>query len=234
VAIFDLETLAETARTKVGQRPDAIIYDPSTDRVFTMNAGSKDATALDASTGSVAGTVPLGGKPEFAVADGKGMVYVNIEDKSEVVAFDAKELTVKSRWPLAPGKEPAGLAMDRAKRRLFSTCHNQKMVVLDADSGKVLGSPEIGKGTDACAFDPDTGLAFSSNRDGTLTVVEEKPAGEFHVAANVKTQVGAKTMALDPKTHMIYLVTARFKPPAAGEKRPGIEPDSFVILVVGK
>jgi DNA-binding beta-propeller fold protein YncE len=234
VAIFDLETLTETARTKVGNRPDAIIYDAFTDRVFSMNAGSKDATALDAATGTVVGTVALEGKPEFAVSDEKGMVYVNIEDKSEVVAFDAKELTVKNRWPTAPGKDPAGLAMDRAKRRLFSTCHNEKMVVLDADSGKVLGTPEIGKGTDACVFDPGTGLAFSSNRDGTLTVVEEKPAGEFRVAANVKTQMGARTMALDPKTHTIYLVTARFKPLAAGEKRPGIEPDSFVILVVGK
>jgi DNA-binding beta-propeller fold protein YncE len=233
VVIFDIETLAETGRVKVGMRPDAIMYDPATDRVFTMNAASKDATAIDAATGTVVGTVALGGKPEFAVSDEKGMVYVNIEDKSEVVAFDAKELSVKNRWPVDPGKEPAGLAMDRAKRRLFSTCHNQKMVVLDADSGKVVGTPEIGKGTDAAAFDPDTGLAFSSNRDGTLTVVEEK-AGEYRVAANVKTQPGAKTMTLDPKTHMIYLVTARFKPLAAGEKRPGIEPDSFVVLVVGK
>jgi DNA-binding beta-propeller fold protein YncE len=233
VTIFDLETLKETGRPKVGNRPDAIIYDPASDRVFTFNAGSKDATALDADTGTVAGTVPLGGKPEFAVADEKGMVFVNIEDKHEVVAFDSRALQVKSHWPLAPGKEPAGLAMDRAKHRLFSTCHNEKMVILDAETGKVLATPAIGKGTDACAFDPGTGLAFSSNRDGTLTVVQEKPADHYEVQANVRTLVGARTMALDPRTHNIYLATAGFKAAAPGERRPGIEPNSFVILVVG-
>jgi YVTN family beta-propeller protein len=234
VTVFDLKTLQEKSRIKVGTRPDAILYDPASDRVFTFNAGSKDATAISAETGKVDGTVKLGGKPETGVADEKGMVFVNIEDKDEVVAIDAKKLTVTNRWPVAPGKEPAGLAMDRAKRRLFATCHNEKMVVLDADNGKVLGSPAIGKGTDACAFDPGAGLAFSSNRDGTLTVVEEKPEGEFKVAANVKTQEGARTMALDTKTHNIYLATAKFKPPAPGERRPTPEPDSFVILVVGK
>jgi DNA-binding beta-propeller fold protein YncE len=235
VSIFDLETLRETARPKVGQRPDAIIYDPASDRVFTFNAGSKDSTAIDCESGKVAGTVELGGKPEFAVADGKGMVYVNIEDKDEIIAFDSKALTVKGHMKLDPGKGPAGLAMDRAKRRLFSTCHNEKMVILDADSGKVLGTPAIGKGTDAARFDQETGLAFSSNGDGTLTIIEEKPEGNYQVAANVKTQMGARTMALDPKTHTVYLATANFKPRAPGEKgRPMMEPNTFVILVVGK
>jgi DNA-binding beta-propeller fold protein YncE len=234
VTIFDLETLGEIARTKVGNRPDAILYDPASDRVFTFNAGSKDATAIDTESGKVAGTVKLGGKPESAVADEKGQVYVNIEDKDEVVAFDAKTLTVKNRWPVAPGKAPVGMGMDRAKRRLFVTCQNEKMVVLDADSGKVLATPVIGKGTDAAGFDQERGLAFSSNGTGTLTVVEEQPADQYRVLANVPTQTGARTMALDSKTHNIYLATARFKAPAPGQRRGVIEPDTFLILVVGK
>jgi DNA-binding beta-propeller fold protein YncE len=235
VTIFDTETLRETGQAKVGTRPDAILYDSASDRVFTFNAGSRDATALAAEDGSVAGTVALGGRPEFAVADGKGHVYVNIEDKDEVVALDSKELKVTGRWPLSPGKEPSGLAIDKKGRRLFATCGNKKMVILNADTGKVLEALAIGKGTDAAAFDPGTGLAFSSNGDGTLTVVEEQPKGHFRVAANVPTQAGARTMALDRKTHNIYLATAQFKPAAPGQKgRRAVEPDSFVILVVGK
>jgi YVTN family beta-propeller protein len=228
VTIFDLENLKEISRTNVGNGPDAIIYDPASDRVFTFNAKSKDTTAIDPATGKVVDTVKLEGKPEFAVADGKGMVYVNMEDKNEVVAIDAKELKVKDRWPLAPGTGPSGIAMDRAKRRLFVTCRNEKMVILDANKGKVLGSVTIGKGTDACAFDPETKLAYSSNRDGTLTLVEEKD-GEYKVLANVKTQEGSKTMALDVKTHLAYLPGAKFK---TGTRMQ--EPDTFTILVVGK
>ena len=234
VTIFDLQTLKEVERVKVGARPDAIIYDPASGRVFTFNAGSKDATAIDAESGKVAGSVKLGGKPEAAVADEQGQVYVNIEDKDEVLAFDAKELTVKGRWPVSPGKAPAGLAMDRKNRRLFITCHNEKMVVLDADSGKVIATPAIGKGTDACVFDASANLAFSSNGDGTLTVVQADPAGEYKVVANAKTEAGARTMPLDTKTHNIFLVTAKFKPAAAGTRRRGIEPDTFVVLEVGK
>ncbi len=235
VTIFDLETLKETARPKVGMRPDAIMYDPASDRVFSFNAGTKDATAIDAESGAVAGTVKLGGKPEFAVADEKGLVFVNLEDKDEILVFDSKNLKVKGRYALAPGKEPSGLAMDRANRRLFASCGNEMMVVLDADSGKVIATPKIGKGTDACVFDPEAKLAFSSNRDGTLTVVEEQTPDKFRVVADVPTKVGARTMALDAKTHNIYLCTADFKPRAPGEKgRPQPIPDSFVILVVGK
>lgn len=230
VTVFDLQTLKETARVKVGRRPDAIIYDPATDRVFTFNAGSSDSSAIDAATNQVVGTVDLGGKPEFAVADGKGHVFVNIEDKNELVDFDAKNLSVAHRWSLAPGKRPSGLAMDRAKRRLFSTCGSGVMVVVDADSGKVLATPPIGRGTDACACDPATGLAFSSNGDGTLTVVRQDSSGGYTVAETVPTQAGARTMALDPKSHVIYLVTAKRKP---GQRR-SYEPHSFVVLVVGK
>jgi YVTN family beta-propeller protein len=237
VTVFDLKTLKEIAKIKVGARPDAIIYDPGSERVFTFNAGSKDATAIDVKTEKVAGTVKLEGKPESAVADEKGMVFVNIEDKNQVVAFDSRELTVKNRWNLEGCDEPTGMAMDRATRRLFVTCHNEKMAVLDADSGKIIATPAIGKGTDACIFDPDTKLAFSSNGDGTLTVVEEESPDKFTVVANVKTEPGARTMALDSKTHSIYLCTAKQKPAPPGQGQRGrraYEPGSFVVLVVGK
>jgi YVTN family beta-propeller protein len=236
VTVFDLKSLKEVAKIKVGARPDAIIYDPASQRVFTFNAGSKDATAIDIKTEKVAGTVKLEGKPESAVADEKGMVYVNIEDKNQVVAFDSRELTVKNRWDLEGCEEPTGLAMDRASRRLFVTCHNDKMAILDADTGKVIATPAIGKGTDYCVFDPETKLAFSSNGDGTLTVVQEESPDKFTVVANVKTEPGARTMALDSKTHSIYLCTAKQKPAAPGAKpgRRAFEPNSFVVLVVAK
>ena len=230
VTVFDIKSLRELARIKVGTRPDAIVYEPASGQVFTCNAGSKDATIIDPETNKVVGTIQLGGKPESAVADGQGHIYVNLEDKNEVVALDARNLTVLHRWPLAPGEEPIGLAMDRTRRRLFATCHNQKMVVLDADSGRIVATPMIGKGTDACVYDPDTGLAFSSNVDGTLTIVREDSKAQYAVAENVTTQEGARTMALDPKTHNLFLVTARAKP---GQKRV-YEPGTFVVLVVGK
>jgi DNA-binding beta-propeller fold protein YncE len=230
VIVFELKTLHEVARIKVGKKPDAILYDPASDRVFTFNAGSGDATAIDAQTQKVAGTIKLDGKPEFAVADGKGQVFVNLEEKSEVLALDADKLTVVHRWPLAPGEAPTGLAIDRAQRRLFASCHNQKLVVLDADSGRVLSTAPIGKGTDACIYDPDTGLAFSSNGEGSLTVVRESGPGQFEAVETVATQAGAKTMALDPKTHNLFLCTAKAKP---GQRR-SYEPGTFVILVVGK
>jgi DNA-binding beta-propeller fold protein YncE len=229
VSVFDLKTLAERTRIKVGNRPDAIIYDPASNQIFTMNA-SGTATAIDPEKEIVAGTFELGGKPEFAVADEKGQIFVNLEDKSEVLAIDAYKRAVIHRWPLEPGKEPAGLAMDRAQNRLFSTCHNQKMISLDAATGKVLGEAAIGRGTDACSFDLDGALAFSSNGDGTLTVIHEKTDGSLEVIQNAETQSGARTMALDPQSHRVYLVTAK---PKQGQRR-SYEPGSFVILVVGK
>jgi YVTN family beta-propeller protein len=237
VTVFDLKTLKEIAKIKVGARPDAILYDPASDRVFTFNAGSKDATAIDVKTQKVAGTVKLEGKPESAVADEKGMVFVNMEDKNQVAAFDSRDLTVKSHWDLEGCEEPTGMAMDRANRRLFITCHNEKMAILDADNGKIIATPPIGKGTDFCVFDPATKLAFSSNGDGTLTVVAEETPDKFTVVANVKTEPGARTMALDSKTHSIYLCTAKQKPapPGGGQRgRRAYEPGSFVVLVVGK
>jgi hypothetical protein len=233
--IFDLKTLKTIGTVKTGTNPDAIVYEPVTKRVFTLNGRSSDATAINAPDGTVLGTIPLGGKPEFAVADGKGTIYVNIEDTSELVQFDAQKLAVLHRWPLAPCKEPSGLAMDLKTRRLFAGCDNEMMAVVDADSGKVLATPAIGEGVDANAFDPETNLAFSSNgQAGTLTVVHEDSPDKFTVVENVPTKKSARTMGLDLKTHNIFLPAADFDPPAEGERRPKMKPGSMVFLVVGK
>jgi DNA-binding beta-propeller fold protein YncE len=238
VTIFDLKTLKVLGTAPTGIGPDAIIYDPASKRVFTFNGRGGDATAIDAASGKPAGTVPLGGKPEFAAADGQGHIYNNLEDKSELLQIDSQKLTVTARWPLAPCKEPSGLAMDTEHRVLFAGCHNLMMAVVDADSGKVLATPAIGQGVDANAFDPGTGLAFSSNGDGTLTVIRRDSPERFFPAAIVPTQRGARTMALDLKTHRIFLVTVEFGPPPAPtaerpHPRPSMVPDTFTLLVVG-
>jgi YVTN family beta-propeller protein len=239
VTIFDIQTLKPITKVKVGDNPDAILYDPATKRVFAFNGKSHDSTAIDAAKGTVLGTIKLEGKPEFAVSDGKGEIFVNIEDKSQLDAIDPNKLEVKSRWPLAPCEEPSGLSMDRKNRRLFSGCDNKMMAVVDADSGKVIATPAIGDGVDATAFDEGTGLAFASCGEGVLTVVREESASKFSVAENVKTQEGARTLALDDKTHQVLVVTAKFGPPPAPtpenrHPRHTILPDSFVVLVVGK
>jgi len=239
VSIFDLKTLATSSKVKVGDNPDAILYDPATKRVFTFNGRSQDATAIDATNGKVLGTIKLDGRPEFAASDGKGEVFVNIEDKSELTAIDPAKLVVKQSWPLAPCKEPSGLAMDRKNRRLFVGCDNKMMAVVNADTGKVLATPAIGDGVDATAFDDEAGLAFASCGEGVLTVVREESPDKFSVAESVPTQAGARTMALDTKTHNVYVVTASFGPPPAPtadnpHPRRTILPDSFVVLVVGK
>jgi len=238
VTIFDIQTLKLISKVKVGDNPDAILYDPATKRVFTFNGRSQDSTVIDAAKGTVLGTIKLEGKPEFAVSDGKGEVFVNIEDKSQLDAIDPSKMEVKSRWPLAPCQEPSGLAMDRKNRRLFAGCDNKMMAVVDANSGKVIATPAIGDGVDANAFDESAGLAFASCGEGVLTVVQEESATKFSVAENVKTQEGARTMALDEKTHQVFLVTAKFGPPPAAtpenpHPRHTILPDSFVVLVVG-
>ena len=239
VTIFDLATLKTLSTVPTGKNPDAIIYDAASKRVFTFNGGSSDTTAIDAGNGKVAGTIALGGKPEFAVSDGKGTIFVNIEDKSEIVAFDPNKLAVKSRWSIAPGEEPSGLAFDPQTRRLFAVCSNEKMIVLNADNGKIVADVPTGKGTDAAAFDPKTKLVFASNGEGTLTVVREENGDKFTVVENVPTKRGARTMTLDAKTDKIYLPTAEFGAPPAPTKdrpnpRPAIIADSFVILVFGQ
>jgi YVTN family beta-propeller protein len=237
--IFDLKSLKPIGQVKTGENPDAIIFDPASKRVFTFNGRSGDTTAIDAAGGTVAGSIPLGGRPEFATADGNGRIYVNLEDKSEVAVLDSKQLTLKTRWSLAPCEEPSGMALDKQHRRLFIGCRNKMMAVMDAENGKVIATVPIGAGVDANVFDPDTQLAFSSNGDGTLTVVHEDSPDKFSVMQNVETARGARTMALDPKTHQIYLVTAQFGPPPAAtpeqpRPRPSIVPGSFELLVVGK
>jgi len=245
VTIFDRTTLKVLGSAKTGPNPDAIIYDPATKRVFTFNRARTEAeassTVIDAATGDVAGTIMLGGRPEFAVADGRGQVFVNLDSKNEVAVIDSRKLEIKAHWPLAPGKGPSGLDMDTKTRRLFSVCgDNQKMIVLNADNGKVVADLPIGQGTDAAAFDPGTNLAFSSNgRDGTLTVVHEDSPDKFSVVENAKTQPSARTMALDLKTHHIYLAIAEYGPapaPTAEQPRPrpSLVPGSFSILVLGK
>ena len=240
VSIVDLSTLKLITKVKdVGDNPDAILYDPATKRVFTFNGRSHDSTAIDAASGKVVGKIPLDGKPEFALSTGAGELFVNIEDKSELAALDPKELKVKSTWPLAPCESPSGLAMDVKHRRLFSGCENKMMAITNADTGKVITTVPIGAGVDADRFDPESGLAFASCGEGVLTVVKEDSANSFSVADTVPTERGARTMELDPKTHEVFLVTAKFGPPPAAtaeqpRPRPSILPDSFEVLVVGK
>ena len=180
VSIFDIKTLATSSKVKVGDNPDAILYDPATKRVFTFNGRSQDSTAVDGATGKVLSTIKLDGKPEFAASDAKGGVFVNIEDKSEIEVIDPNKLEVTAKWPLAPCTEPSGLSIDRKNRRLFVGCDNKMMAVVDADNGKVLATPAIGDGVDATAFDPETGLAFAScGQDAVLTVVKEESPSKF-------------------------------------------------------
>jgi DNA-binding beta-propeller fold protein YncE len=239
VTIFDLKTLKTLDTIKVGKNPDCIMYDSATKRVFAFNRADSSVSAIDAKEGKVVGTLDLGGHPEFAAADGKGMIFVNLDNKSEVVGFDSRTLEIKNRWAIAPGEDNSGLAIDRKNHRLFIVCDNQKMIVMNYDTGKVVSELPIGKGTDAAAFDDDKKLAFSSNGEGNLTVIREDSADKYSVLENVATQRGARTMALDAKTHKIYLATAQFgETPAATKEnprpRPVIVPDSFVILVFGK
>lgn len=243
VTIFDLKTLKTLGKVPVGTGPDCIVYEPKTQRVFTFNGRSNDATALDAATGKVLGTIALGGRPEYAAVDGAGMIYDNLESTSEVVAIDASALTIKSRWPIAPTESPSGLAIDPKTNRLFSVCDDNKMAISDAAAGKVQSIAGIGAGPDAAEFDPGTGLAFSSNgQDGTLTVlslqkasVGQTPQTIYAPLQIVPTQAGARTMALDTKTHRVFLVTATPDPGAPGEgRRRNYVPGSFTLLVVGQ
>src|SRR5437016_7531855 len=238
VTIFNLTSLKALGKVKVGDNPDAILFDPATSRIFTFNGHSNDATAIDAAKGTVVGTVKLEGKPEFAVSDGKGEIFVNLEDKNQLDALDSNKLEVKARWPLAPCEGPSGLSLDRANRRLFSGCE-KLMAIVDADSGKIVSSLPICDGVDATAYDDETKMAFASCHDGKLTVIREESPDKFSVVENATTQEGARTMALDPKTHQVYTVTAKFGPrPAPTEQnprpRPSLTPDSFGVLVMGK
>jgi DNA-binding beta-propeller fold protein YncE len=238
VTIFDLKTLAKSGEPAVGMNPDAICYEPKTQRVFTFNGRSNDSTAIDAKTGEPLNTFQVGGRPEFCVADGAGKLFVNLEDKSSIVEIDAAKPAVLRTASIAPCEEPSGLAFDGKDGVLFSVCSNRMMAVTDVKSLKVVATPAIGANPDAAGFDTATGLAFSSNGEGTLTIVKNS-GGKWDVADTVQTERGARTMTLDPKTHRVYLLAAEYGPAPeakAGEKkgRPPVLPDSFHLLVVGK
>jgi DNA-binding beta-propeller fold protein YncE len=235
VTIFDLKTLQKLGSAKTGQNPDAVIYDPASKRVFAFSGHDGTATAIDAATGSGVGSIDLGGSPEFAVADRQGHIYNNLEDKNEVVEIDSKTLKILNRWPLAPGEGPSAIAMDLGHRRLFIGCHNRMMVVMDADTGKVVASPAIGEGVDAARFDAGNQLLFSSNGDGTLTVIHEDSPDKYSVIDNVQTERGARTMELDEKLHRIYTVTADLGPqPKEPHQPPSMAPGTFRLLVLGQ
>jgi len=220
VTVFDLKTLKPIADVPTGKKPDAIIFDPATSRVFAFNGGGNSATAIDAATGKVAGTVDLGGGPEFAVADGNGFVFNNLEDESLVLKINSRDLKVEQRWPTAPCSAPSSIAMDRPNRRLFVGCRSKVMAVINADTGKVITTLPIGDHVDATAFDPDTKLIFNSNGEGTITIIHQESPDKYSLLETVKTLPRAKTMALDPKTHKLFLSTT--------------EAGQFEVLVVGK
>jgi DNA-binding beta-propeller fold protein YncE len=236
VTIFDLTTLATITKIKVtGKNPDAILYDPFSQKVFVYNGRTSNATVIDAKTNMVAATIELPGKPEFSVTDGKGKVYVNIEDKSKICVINAGTLKVDETWSIGKGDEPSGLALDNKNHRLFTVCDNKLMVILDAQTGKEITSLPIGENVDGATFDPEKERAYSSNGDGTLTVVQGTNGNNYKVLENVITQEGARTITINKKTHHLYLSTAEFgETPAATKEnpkpRPSLKPGSFVIL----
>jgi len=233
VTVFNLKTLEVTGKIKVtGKNPDAILYDPFSQKLFTFNGGSASATVIDPINNKILTTIKLNGKPEFPASDGKGKIYVNIEDKSEISQINAATLTVEKSWPITPGEEPSGLALDNETHRLFSVCSNKLMVISDAIAGKVITSLPIGDRCDGVAFDPELKRAYSSNGDGTITVVQEVDKDNFKVLENIVSQKGARTITLDKSTHRLYLPTAEFEPTQAGARRPATKPGTFMILEV--
>ena len=238
-SVVDLTTLKTISKIDTGQNPDAIVYEPRHHEVYVFNHTGNSATVIDAKSATVTATIPLGGSPEFAAVDEKaGRVYCNIEDKSEVAVIDSTKHEVVARWPIAPGQEASGIALDAAHHRLFATCHNKMMVMMDTETGKVVANVPIGVGVDGCAFDDERQLAFASCGDGTTTIAKEETPQKLTVVQTLKTQRGARTIALDPKTHRIYLPTAQFQPapspsPGVSPARPTIVPNTLKLLVYG-
>jgi YVTN family beta-propeller protein len=232
-AIVDLKTLQTLSKVETGANPDGMLFEPGQQEFYTFNGRGSSATVIDAKTEKVVATIPLGGKPEFAAADAKaGLVFNNLEDKSEVAVIDTKSHSVKNRWPIAPGEEASGMAFDEKNHRLFLGCGNKMMVMMDSTTGKVLASVPIGDGVDANAFDPGTQLAFASCGDGTVTIAKED-GDKLTVVQTLKTEKGARTMTIDPATHKIYLASAKFDAPAEGQRRGKMRAGSFKILVFG-
>jgi outer membrane protein assembly factor BamB len=240
VIVFDLKTLKVTGDVDADKDADCVIYDPFSKRIFVMDGDPHNATVIDPKSDAVIGKIDLGGGPEFAVADGKGTVYINLEDKSEIVAVDSSSLKIKSRWTVAPAGGPTALAMDIQHHRLFSAGRDPQMLVaLDSDTGKVLQSFPISGGVDAAAYDTETGLIFASTREGMVHVFHEDSPDKFSAAETIKTEMGAKTMGLDAKTHKLFLDTADFEPPPAPSAdrphpRGAAIPGTFHVLVYGR
>jgi DNA-binding beta-propeller fold protein YncE len=238
--IFDLKTLKPIIELPTGKNPDALLYDGFSKRVFIFNHSDVTTTAIDIEAGKVVGTIDLGGTAlEAGVSDEKGTIFVNLEDAHEIVSFDAKTLAIKNRWKIAPGEEPTGLAIDTKTKRLFSVCHNGWMMVVDSEKGNVVAQVPIGKRVDGVVFDPKSKLAFSSNGEGTITVVQEVSANEFKVVETIKTEVGARTIAFDSKTHHVFVSAAQYgETPAATAEvpnpRPKVVPGTFMVLEYGR
>ncbi|MGI8821417.1 MAG: YncE family protein [Chthoniobacterales bacterium] len=239
-SVVDLKTLKTTSKLDTGEGPDAMAYDATRGEVYIFNHKGNSATVVDAKEAKVVATIPLGGSPEFGVADeSAGRVYVNLEDKSEVVAIDTAKHEVVAHWPLAPGEEPTGIALDVAHHRLFSSCNNKLMTMLDTQSGKVVGTTPIGEHVDGCVFDDATQFVFASCGEGLVTIAKEEAPDKLTVVQTLKTERGARTIALDPSTHRILLPTAEFEPapspsPGAKPSRPAIVPNTFKLLVYGQ
>lgn len=239
VTMFDLATLKVLGHTMVDVDDDGILYDPASTHIFTLNGDANTASVIDAATGKRLGTIPLGGKPEFGVSDGSGQVYVNLEDKGAIVELDAKAMKVTRSWSISPCESPTGLAIDVAHHRLFSVCRNELMAISDASAGKLVTTVSIGSGVDAARFDAATGDAFASNGEGSLTVVHENRPNDFQVVQTVPTISGARTMELDPRSHRVYVVGAKYGPaptqPTTGHprRRPPMVPGSFTLVVLG-
>lgn len=240
VTMFDLATLKVLGTAKAGAGSDALIFDEASGHALSFNGGGNSVSVIDGVTGANLATIPLGGRPEFAVSDGAGKVFVNLEDSSAIAEIDTRSNRVTRHWSIAPCESPSGLAIDGAHHRLFSGCENKMMAISDYETAKVIATAPIGTGVDANRFDPGTGLAFSSNGEGSLTVVHERRPGKYAVLQTLATAPGARTMELDRASHRLYTVTARFGPvpalatPENPRKRPPILPNSFELLVLGR
>jgi DNA-binding beta-propeller fold protein YncE len=239
VTIFDLKTLKPIVELPTGKNPDALWYDHFSNRVFIFNHSDVTTTVIDIAEGKVVGTVDVGGTAlEAGTSDEKGTIFINLEDSHEIVSFDAKTLAIKNKWKISPGEEPTGLAIDLKNHRLFTVCHNGWMMVLDSEKGTVIAQVPIGKRVDGVVFDPELKMAISSNGEGTMTVVKEISPNEFKVVETVKTEVGARTIALDAKTHHVFVSTAQYgETPAATTEnpnpRPKVVPGTFMVLEYG-
>ena len=232
VFVFDLNTLQVTDSIKTGENPDAIFYDDYSKKIITCNGRSKNISVIDPSTNKVVATIDVKGKPETAASDGEGEIFINNEDESEIEVVDINSMKLINSWPIAPGESPSGLSIDRKNKLLFSGCDNKLLMVIDATNGKVVAQLPIGDGCDGTAFDPSINTIYSSNGEGTLTIIKEESKSKFAVIKNLPTKRGARTLSVDLKSHIIYLPTADFGTPSAGENRPPMIPGTFQVLVV--